>query len=92
MVGRREEEDHDDDDDHDDEDHDDEDHDDEDHDDEDHDDEDHDEIEFDEEEFNKFLKDHFGFAQKLWDSADEEEREEFIEEMEELYIESQLQR
>ena len=56
----------------------------------DHDDDEHDDdekIEFDKEEFKKFLDENFGFAKKLWEVADEDEREEFVEEMEELFIE-----
>ena len=45
-----------------------------------------DEEEFDEEEFQKFLKDHFGFAEKLGKQLHEDEHEEFIEEIEELYL------
>ena len=52
------------------------------HDDEEHDDED----EFDEEEFQQFLKKNFGFAEQLGKQLDEEESEEFIEEIEALYL------
>ena len=59
---------------------------DEDHEDDDHEDDD-DHEEFNEEEFKAFLKEHFGFAKQLWEAADEDDREDFIEEMEELYLE-----